>query len=213
MFKKKKKKPTSTGKSFLLRQRFSSLLAEGIFPIAPFKITITLSWHLHLAFLALREATVSRILMQVDLNNAVVPVALRCTGGDYREPWDGISVNMIGGMRRRYKVTSNVTLLKNLAKLPLITVNIDINYRLFPFSSVCGNGKGWKALFPFTCVSALSPWTCTTQSTPRKTECRFHTGASKTAWMCTTLNSCCKLPKVSHRNSKIATTGSLQFRI
>lgn len=113
---------------------------------------------------------------------------------------------MIGGMRRRYKVTSNVTLLKNLAKLPLITVNIDLNYRPFPFSSVGGNGKGGNALFPFTCVSALSPWTCTTQSTPRKTECRFHTGASKTAWMCTTLNSCCKLPKVSHRNSKIATT-------
>lgn len=73
-----------------MAQRFSqtsvSLLAEGIFPIASFKITITLSWHLHLAFLGLRGATVLRILMQMDLSNAVVPVALMRTGEDYKKP-------------------------------------------------------------------------------------------------------------------------------
>lgn len=61
MYKKQKRNPW-TSKCFLLQQRFSqaswSLLAEGIFPIAPFKITITLSWHLHLAFLTSRGVTV-----------------------------------------------------------------------------------------------------------------------------------------------------------
>lgn len=73
--------------------------------------------------------------MQVDLNNAVVPVALRHTGGDYREPGDGNIVDMIGRMRRRHKVTSDITHLKKVAKLLLIMVNnININYRPFPSS-------------------------------------------------------------------------------
>lgn len=38
-------------------------------------------------------------------------------------------------------------------------------------------------------------------------------GASKTAWLCTALTSWCKWSKVSHRDTKIATAGSLQFRI